>query len=107
MKLDIICQPDRVRAELESETVPLHLNAGLWQAQGTALRMTMEQETLQITLLTSVQPVRRVFLRWNRPVVPGRVLGDHWERGYGDLEWRGIVPERVLPWFFLHHDGMD
>ena len=34
-----------------------------------------------------------------------RVLGDHWERGYGDLEWRGVVPERPMPWFFLTHDG--
>jgi len=37
---------------------------------------------------------------------PGcRVLGDHWERSYGDLAWRGIVPERVMPWYFLTWDG--
>jgi len=32
-----------------------------------------------------------------------RILGDHWERGYGDLEWRGVVPERPLPWYALLH----
>lgn len=26
--------------------------------------------------------------------------GDHWERGYGDLEWRGYTPERTMPWYF-------
>ena len=25
--------------------------------------------------------------------------------GYGDLEWRGLVAERVMPWYFLAHDG--
>jgi alpha-galactosidase len=34
-----------------------------------------------------------------------RFLGDHWERGYGDLEWRGLVGERVMPWYFVAHDG--
>lgn len=107
MKLDIIRQPDRVRAELEGETVSLHPESGLWQAQGTALRVAQKEDTLSLTLLVSAQPVRRIFLRWSRPVAPGRVLGDHWERGYGDLEWRDFVPERVLPWFFLHHDGAE
>ena len=30
-----------------------------------------------------------------------RFLGDHWERSYGDLEWRGQVGERLMPWYFL------
>ena len=34
------------------------------------------------------------------------LLGDHWERSYGDLAWRGIVPERVMPWYFLTWDGL-
>ena len=43
-----------------------------------------------------------IALRWSIDLEANvRVLGDHWERGYGDLEWRGIVPERVLPWYTL------
>ncbi|MFJ9542761.1 hypothetical protein ACIRPX_36700 [Streptomyces sp. NPDC101225] len=44
----------------------------------------------------------RIVLRWNRPI-PGDalVLGDAWERSYGDLQWRTIQPERVLPWYAL------
>ncbi len=56
--------------------------------------------------VSSDAPLRRVHLRWtDRVPSVVRVLGDHWERGYGDLEWRGIVPERVMPWYFLTHDG--
>ena len=46
-----------------------------------------------------------VLVRWNDALPDGaRILGDHWERGYGDLEWRGAVAERVLPWYALIHD---
>ncbi|RYG38349.1 hypothetical protein EON81_03885 [bacterium] len=34
-----------------------------------------------------------------------RYLGDHWERSYGDLEWRGEAPNRAMPWYFMAHDG--
>ncbi|HEY5821162.1 MAG TPA: hypothetical protein VIT20_04265 [Propionibacteriaceae bacterium] len=49
--------------------------------------------------------VSRVVLRWKREVaVDAVVLGDAWERSYGDLEWRGHRPERPLPWSHLVQD---
>jgi alpha-galactosidase len=33
------------------------------------------------------------------------VFGDAWGRGYGDLEWRGWVPDRVMPWYCATFDG--
>jgi alpha-galactosidase len=46
-----------------------------------------------------------IAIRWNTKIPSSvKILGDHWERGYGDLEWRGIVPERALPWYVLIHD---
>ncbi len=34
------------------------------------------------------------------------MLGDAWERSYGDLGWRNVVPERVLPWYCaIHRDA--
>jgi alpha-galactosidase len=32
------------------------------------------------------------------------VLGDAWERSYGDLGWLNLIPERVMPWYFATHD---
>ncbi|MBC8104411.1 MAG: hypothetical protein H7Z41_17685 [Cytophagales bacterium] len=50
-------------------------------------------------------PLTQVAVRWKVRLPAGvRLLGDHWERGYGDLEWRGVVPERALPWYVLAHD---
>jgi alpha-galactosidase len=45
-------------------------------------------------------------LRWQLKAAAGlRYAGDHWERSYGDLAWRYMEPERVLPWYFLATDG--
>lgn len=47
-----------------------------------------------------------IALRWNAALPEGtRILGDHWERGYGDLEWRGFAAERPLPFYALLHEA--
>ena len=66
-----------------------------------------EDDALTISVAAPTAPLCWVALRWNRPAGEGvRILGDHWERGYGDLEWRGVVPERVLPWYALICDDL-
>ena len=56
--------------------------------------------------ISSSEPLCRVILRWSVPTPEGaQVLGDAWERGYGDLEWRGLIAERPLPWYALIAQG--
>ncbi len=61
---------------------------------------------LRVSLSSPSVAVIRLRLRW-RGALSGTqlILGDAWERGYGDLEWRGIVPDRVMPWYFATYDG--
>ena len=53
-------------------------------------------------------PLTRVVLRWET-TFPGDTLflGDHWERGYGDLQWRFLEPERIMPWYFAAHHAVS
>ncbi|MGI4788552.1 MAG: hypothetical protein ACRYFS_06845 [Janthinobacterium lividum] len=61
--------------------------------------------SVQISVEAHRASVTDIVIRWGGPLEAGaRILGDHWERGYGDLEWRGVVPERTLPWYALIHD---
>ncbi len=104
--LPILRPPDRVFAFPEGERLALEPSAGgAWAGRGVRIETPLSGERLTV-LLASETPLRRVHLRWNACVPESvRVLGDHWERGYGDLEWRGLVPERPLPWYFLAQDG--
>lgn len=79
---------------------------GLWSGDGVVVGFATEPERLGVRLVATAE-VSRVQLRWRGDLGAGsRYLGDHWERGYGDLEWRAETPERPLPWYVLvHHPG--
>lgn len=103
---DILRAPDSVTVQSEEGWLALNSGSGgIWQAQGIELTGVLNQAQQQVRLSTRVA-VKRVQLRWLLPVaLQLRYLGDHWERGYGDMEWRGMVPERPLPWYFATFDG--
>lgn len=56
--------------------------------------------------VTAPEGVSYVVLRWSGEIpLCGKVFGDAFERSYGNLEWRGIIPERVMPWYCAVYDG--
>ncbi|MBR4941617.1 MAG: hypothetical protein IKZ19_06420 [Clostridia bacterium] len=74
--------------------------------------MDIERDCLSVKISASETPLRYIRLRWTflteeKPKTPVRIYGDAWERAGGDLEWRGIVPERCMPWFCLVSNGTD
>ena len=105
---DIQRQPDYVAVATETGSGPLDLSGETWAGYGTAVTCTLNAGRMTVALAAPDEAVTRVHLRWRGDIPVGvRILGDHWERGYGDLEWRGIVPERPLPWYFLFFDGIS
>ncbi len=105
--LDLVRMPDRVTAYTEGKP-PLRLTraAERWRAEDievvTELRQPGNRTELSITLSSPRSALNRVHLRWSDTMASKlRLLGDQWERSYGDLEWRGYVGERIMPWYFL------
>lgn len=48
----------------------------------------------------------RLHQRWSVTLPANlRILGDAWERSYGELAFRGLEPERILPWYVIATDG--
>ncbi len=87
--------------------IPLqaHGRAMAWRP-GCGRKCSMKQDALVLTLAAPSTPVVAVHVRWRVQVAPAlRALGDAWERSYGDLGWRDLIPERVMPWYFATHDG--
>lgn len=67
--------------------------------------LTRRGNGLAVDVRCPARGLSRVLLRWHRPVPSTTlVLGDAWERSYGDLQWRHLQPERLLPWSWLGHD---
>ena len=75
-------------------------------------RLILHPDRMDVQLCAQTTPLRFVRLRWTfagaeKRCEPLRIYGDAWERGGGELEWRGIVPERCMPWFVLVSSGTD
>ena len=103
--LDLQRVPDAITAYARFDKVlpadPLPLRSG-----AVVVGSEPQAGGLLITLAAPSSPVAVVHLRWRLQVATGlRVLGDAWERSYGELGWRDLIPERVMPWYFATHDG--
>ena len=108
---NILRRPDHVSVRFGSkEILPLQYASSAWTLP--LLRVTIEPtaagegEELPIRVRSEGAGLTHLRIRWVGKTSETLLsLGDAWERSYGDLEWRGIVPERVMPWYFLILDG--
>lgn len=103
--------PDLVTLYSQSDHRAFSAPQGVWQDARFSLTLT-QQETLLADVQADETPLCYLRLRWHfsdaeKRREPIRIYGDAWERAGGNLEWRGIVPERCMPWFMLVANGTD
>ena len=107
--IDLRRPPDRVTVRTSSSEQVLQRTPGTadeWDGAGLSLRTAGDANALRVELAAPGAEVVNVSLRWRGSLDPVRLLlGDAWERGYGDLEWREFVPDRVMPWYVMTWDG--
>ena len=104
--LPIIRQPDFIYVETENKTFALNSAPEEFRLQDVTVFCQEQKNGLTISLQAEQSLVRFVTLRWCMTIPPKtRIMGDALERSYGDLEWRGMVPERYFPWYFLITNG--
>ena len=109
--LDLLRSPDHVSVRFGTrDIVRLQYSTQAWTCPG--IRISAEpigagvHSELPINVSNEGKNLTYIHLRWEgRESEALLSIGDHWERSYGDLEWRGTIPERVMPWYFLTFDG--
>ena len=101
--LDIQRSPDAVIVQTATDERRLTRAGDEW----TNENITITTANQRIRLSSPAIAIKRIHLRWRGDLQTVRlILGDAWERGYGDLEWRSWVPDRVMPWYVATYDGM-
>jgi alpha-galactosidase len=106
--LDLVRVPDRVLVQTVTGDVVLRGEAGgRWTSDlGLTVTTSPQAGRLRVALSAPAVAIKRVHVRWRGRMADTRlILGDAWERGYGDLEWRAWVPDRAMPWYFATSDG--
>ena len=95
----------------EFDFITIKTDSGRYMVEGPGYSVTIgdiqvcldcDSEPESISLRADKTPVEWIRIRWNKPMPEKvKILGDAWERGYGDLEWKGFSGNRCMPWYFL------
>jgi alpha-galactosidase len=105
--VDLLRPPDVVAVQSDSAELRLvDAAGGRWSKDDIVVTTTPRSGALNVSLAAPNTAIKRIHLRWRgRLTDTPLILGDAWERGYGDLEWRGWAPDRVMPWYAATSDG--
>lgn len=97
-----INRPDFIELTTETKTVTAKWKNDDYNLDDINVKLNQDNEHLAIFLTAQTSKVKWIKLRWNNLSWDKniRFLGDAWERGYGDMEWKGMNPNRFMPWYF-------
>ena len=95
-------RPDFIELTTETKTVTAKWENDDYNLDDINVNLNQNNEHLAIFLTAQTSKVKWIKLRWNNLSWEKNVrfLGDAWERGYGDMEWKGMNPNRFMPWYF-------
>lgn len=105
--LDVRRAPDTVWTVSEGRTNAL-VAAGprAWSGAAGRVELIASETGTRVCVRAPGASLEAVVLRWKaRLPDTTRVLGDAWERSYGELGWRPLAQARPMPWYFLASDG--
>ena len=92
--INILRAPDDIKIECEADNADC------------TVETEIKDEKLYVYISAAVARPRFICLRWNyRVTEPTRIMGDKWERSYGDMEWHSLNGEIFMPWYFLANSG--
>lgn len=99
--IDVLALPNVVRFQTEQG----HLTAERQSEKYICEDLCLGFDSGKITFTAKQTPVKFIWLRFHGNFARhAKFLGDAVERAYGNLEWRGLVPQRLMPWYFLASD---
>lgn len=95
-------RPDFIELTTETKTVTAKWENDDYNLDDINVKLNQDNEHLAMFLTAQTSKVKWIKLRWNNLSWDKNVrfLGDAWERGYGDMEWKGMNPNRFMPWYF-------
>ena len=110
LDINLLRVPDIARVFLgDAADTPhaLQRSGDQWSGAGVDLTYNVHRDGGAIAVHAPAVALRRIHLRWHGVLDEQLlVLGDAWERSYGELAWANMLPERILPWYYLLHDGV-
>lgn len=101
-------RPDLTTVTVDGASLTLNAEG---KAEGVSVEYVLANGGMDV-LARADKPLRYVRARWNfteeeKRAESVKVLGDAWERAYGELGWDTVRPERCMPWYIAVSNGSD
>jgi alpha-galactosidase len=99
--------PDEVWANSGQDWFQLkHSNGTNYSYKEIEVSLKQNNDVLSVFVQSPAAPLNGVRLKWKHATAQStKVLGDHWERSYGDLAWKTPEARTKNPWYVVLHDG--
>lgn len=103
----ILNLPDEVWVQTNNEWRKMEsLSGGKFGYKDIEVSLKAENKSQGIYILSPGLPLTGIRLKWKFSLAADtKFLGDHWERSYGDLEWKTDPSNVKNPWYVLIHDN--
>lgn len=105
--LEEIKLPSKIRVVLDDGEHELSRSGkGPWAYRDIVVTCASSAAGMSVDVHCPTQPLQFVRLEWTYPLQnTTTILGDHWERTYGDLDFHPVKADKKMPWYFIAHDG--
>ncbi|HVW95351.1 MAG TPA: hypothetical protein VHA56_05255 [Mucilaginibacter sp.] len=102
----LINLPDEVWAKFDAEWVQLKPSGnGSFTYKETEVSIRTKKNRRGVYIHSPATALSAVRLKWKHKTdLSGKILGDHFERSYGDLSWKTPSQSIKNPWYVLIHD---
>jgi alpha-galactosidase len=105
-KIHSIKLPDSVSIQIDSGWFSLRsTNQNTWTYKDVAVELTLIDNLVSVNVRSPTISLKTIKLSWKYPFSKtAQLLGDHWERTYGDVQWKPVSATAKMPWYVIQHD---
>jgi alpha-galactosidase len=102
----LINYPDEVWAKLNDQWVKMTVSNGTFNYQDIQVTLKIKNSDQAVYVEAASTELQGLRLVWKYDTANNtKILGDHWERSYGDLAWKTPQADAKNPWYVLLNDG--
>ena len=103
---EMVHLPERVFVTLDDASHELIPADGkqTWSYKNITVKLEYKDGSLSVKVHSPTEALHNLYFTWQYEP-PLSILGDHWERTYGDVHFQPPSIKRKLPWYFIQHDS--
>src|SRR6059058_3336962 len=101
--------PDTVRILSGDDYVALQSSGKqTWTYKDVVVQVKQAGDAVSVFVQSPTLPLKEVQLQWQYATPKAAtVLGDAWERTYGNISWQQVAATKKLPWYCVVHDDKN